>query len=133
MAAAEETQPLHVGNTVPILRVEKLDASIDYYVNVLGWEVDWHMPGQMASVSRDQRGIMLCEGAQGNPGTWVWIGVSDAGRLHDEVAARGAKIRMGPKNFPWAYETLVEDLDGHVLRFGSDPLEDRPFEEWTER
>jgi hypothetical protein len=25
-------------------------------------------------------------------------------------------------NRPWAYEMQVEDPDGHVLRFGSEPL-----------
>jgi hypothetical protein len=122
---------VHVENTIPLLRVESLQASIDYYLKALGFTLDWEVT-PMASVSRDGHPIMLCEGAQGNPGTWVWIGVTNAGGLHDEFVSKGAEIRMGPKNFPWAYEMLVEDPDGHVLRFGSGPLEDQPFEEWSE-
>jgi hypothetical protein len=35
-------------------------------------------------------------------------------------------IRLKPTNFAWAYEMQVEDPDGRVLRFGSDPKGDRP-------
>lgn len=34
--------------------------------------------------------------------------------------------------YPWALEVHVEDVDGHVLRFGSEPLPDVPFSEWVE-
>jgi predicted enzyme related to lactoylglutathione lyase len=64
---------------------------------------------------------------QGHPGAWTWIGVSDAESLAEEYRERGAKIRHPPTNYPWAYEMQVEDPDGNVLRFGSDPKKDKPF------
>jgi len=64
---------------------------------------------------------MLIEGEQGQPGTWVWIGVEDADVFYAEFSANGAHIRSPPENFSWAYEFAVEDPDGHVLRIGSDP------------
>src|SRR5881296_2015950 len=97
----------------PILRVERLAASIDYYVKLLGFKVDWHQPNIMASVSRDRCEIMLCEGDQGNPGTWVWIGVEDVQPLFEDYTVKGAKIRRPPTNYPWAYEMQIEDPDGH--------------------
>ena len=103
----------------PIFPVENLKASLDYYVGILGFKVDWHEPGIMASVSRGRGGIMLCEGDQGHPGTWVWIGVEEAEALFQEYSARGAEIRNPPTNYPWAYEMQVEDPDGNVLRLGS--------------
>jgi Glyoxalase superfamily protein len=112
-------------NIVPILRVESLLASIDYYLNALGFAVDWQ-DGSMASVSRDGHAIMLCEGAQGSPGAWVWIGVEDAQSLYTEYVTRGASIILAPVNYPWAYEMRVADPDGHVLRFGSGPRADLP-------
>jgi predicted enzyme related to lactoylglutathione lyase len=105
----------------PILRVGKLAASIEYYVGVLGFKVDWRYEGIIASVSRDRCHIFLCEGDQGNPGSWVWIGVGDAEALFEEYKSRGAKVRNPPGNFPWAYEMQIEDLDGNVLRMGSEP------------
>jgi predicted enzyme related to lactoylglutathione lyase len=116
----------------PILRVADLRASLAYYQAVLGFKRDWggEAPfSSMASVSRDGAAVMLCQGAQGNPGTWVWFGVDDVVRLRDEVAARGATIVLPPTNFSWAMEIRIKDPDGHVLRFGSDPDRSRPFED----
>src|SRR6266436_3949200 len=105
----------------PILRVGDLAASIEYYERVLGFKVDWQYEDIIASVSRDSCHIFLCEGDQGNPGSWVWIGVGDAEALFEEYKSTGAKIRNPPGNFPWAYEMQVEDLDGNVMRMGSEP------------
>lgn len=104
----------------PILRVENPEASKRYYLDVLGFKLDWEAPW-MFSVSRDRASLMLCRQHQGNPGTWVWIGCEDADALHAEFVAKGANIRHPPTNFEWAYEFQVEDPDGHVLRFGSEP------------
>jgi uncharacterized glyoxalase superfamily protein PhnB len=75
----------------------------------------------MISVSRDHKSIMLCEGEQGQPGTWLWIGVEDADAFFAESSAKGARIRSAPKNFSWVYKFALEDPDGHVLRFGAEP------------
>ncbi len=115
----------------PILRVRSLRASIDYYVKLLGFKVDWEAP-LIASVSRDHCCIFLCEGDQGNPGAWVWIGVSDAGALFEDYRRKGAKVRHPPTNYDWAYEMQVEDPDGNVLRMGSEPKADQPFGEWLD-
>jgi len=116
----------------PIFRVRSLPASIDYYVRVLGFKVDWQDPGIMASVSRGRFHLFLCEGDQGNPGSWVWVGVSDAEALCAGYRASGAKIRHPPTNYAWAYEMQVEDLDGNVLRMGSEPKPNEPFGEWLD-
>jgi len=120
----------HFHAATPILRVRSLEASLDHYVRMLGFRVDWNAAG-MASVSRSACRLMLCHGHQGNPGTWVWIGVGDAEALHREFSARGATIRLPPTNYPWALEFHVEDPDRHILRFGSDPKKDRPGREWV--
>ena len=119
--------PARVERVVPILQVRSLKASLAWYVGVLGFREHWHEPGVMASVVRDDGELMLCEGAQGSPGAWVWIGVSDAARVHDDVVARGATVTMPLTNLRWALEFQVSDPDGHVLRIGSAPHTDRPF------
>ncbi len=121
----------NLGPATPILRVATLPASVDYFVEILGFTIDWETPGFL-SVSRDRCCVFLCEGGQGNPGSWMWTGVPDAETLHEELAAKGAKIRQPPTNFPWALEIQVEDLDGNVLRFGSDPIEGRPYGPWQD-
>ncbi|RKU11614.1 bleomycin resistance family protein [Candidatus Poribacteria bacterium] len=108
---------------IPILNVKSLAASMDYYVNVLGFRVewDWGDPPDVGSVERDGYSIMLVEGEQGHAGTWLWMGVEDGDRYYEEYKASGARIHEHPVNYPWAYEFRVEDLDGHVIRIGSGP------------
>ena len=111
----------------PILSVADMSRSLRYYIDVLGFtNADWG-GNDFTCVSRDGASIYLSQGDQGRPGTWVWIGVEDAEALYHEYKASGAMIRHSPENYPWAYEMKVEDPDGHVLRFGSDPKDDIPF------
>jgi catechol 2,3-dioxygenase-like lactoylglutathione lyase family enzyme len=105
----------------PILRVANLQRSLRYYVDVLGFtNAEWG-GDDFTCVSRDGADIYLSEGDQGQPGTWVWVGVSDVRALHEEFKSTGATILHPPEGFPWACEMKVGDPDGHVLRFGSDP------------
>ena len=119
-------------SALPILRVKNLEASLRYFHDILGFTIDWKDPTQVASVSRGDANVMLCVGDQGNPPAWVWIGVGDTEALLAEYTAKGARIRMEPTNFPWAVEMHVEDLDGNVLRLGSEPHRDRPFGPWRD-
>ena len=107
----------------PILSVADLARSLKYYVEVLGFSnADWG-GDDFTCVTRGNAAIYLSEGDQGHPGTWVWIGVGDVSLLYEEYKARGVTILQPPESFPWALEMKVGDPDGHVLRFGSDPLE----------
>ena len=119
-------------NATPILRVADFDASVAYYVDILGFTLSWST-GDFGSVERGDASLMLCEGSQGHAGTWVYIGVSDADALHEELVARGAKIRHAPTNFPWGSRELhVFDLDGHVLRLGSGIRKREPLGPWLD-
>ena len=110
----------------PILRVSDMRRSVAYYCDVLGFtNAEWGSQ-DFTCVTRDNAGIYLCEGDQGQPGTWVWVGVEDAGALYEEYVAAGATILDPPQNYPWAYEMKVTDPDGHVLRIGSEPREGLP-------
>lgn len=115
------------GGATPIFCVSSLAASIRYYVEALGFKLNWEGPGLFASVSRDRCSIFLCERDQGHPGAWTWIGVKDTDSLAVEYRVKGARIRHAPTNYPWAYEMQVEDPDGNVLRCGSDSKKGQPF------
>ncbi len=121
-----------VEGATPILRVASLAASLRYYIDVMGFAMAWG-DESFACVGRDDASLMLCEGDQGSPGTWVYLGVSDADALHDELRARGAAIRVPPTNYPWgAREVHVTDPDGHVLRFGSEARAGEPLGAWLD-
>jgi uncharacterized glyoxalase superfamily protein PhnB len=125
---ATETIKTRFEGAVPILSVRNLPATVLYYTDILGFKnAEWGN-NSFTCVVRDSASIYLCQGEQGQSGTWAWVGVEDVSFLYEEYKNSGARIRMTPKNFPWAYEMHVEDPDGHVLRFGSEPLEDKPFD-----
>jgi len=115
------TAPTRVENIDPILRVEDMRRSVRYYVDVLGFrEADWGTD-DFSYVGLDGRGIYLCRGGQGRGGAWVWVGVEDVRELFRLFRERGAIVRSEPENHPWALEMQIEDPDGNVLRFGSEP------------
>ena len=120
---------------IPILGVTNLAASLGYYVDVLAFTIDWGGTegSTVASVSRDGRAIMLCEGGQGHHGTWIWIGAEDIEPLLAEFTRKGASILEGPINYSWAYEMRIAGPDRHVLRFGSEPRTDLPFSDGADR
>ena len=121
-----------IGGVVPILRVAHLDTSIAYYVERLGFALQWQDDG-MASVGRDRTSIMFCEGDQGHRGAWVWISTSDVDALYAELEASGALLRHAPANYPWgSRECQITDPDGHVLRFGADLRAGEPMGEWLD-
>jgi catechol 2,3-dioxygenase-like lactoylglutathione lyase family enzyme len=112
---------VHFEGSQPILRVEDMQASLHFYVNLLGFHnVHWGTD-EFTSVNRDRAGIYLCRGGQGQGLAWLWIGVEDVEKLHEQYKTRGVPIRMPPTSYPWALEMHVEDPDGNVIRFGSDP------------
>jgi catechol 2,3-dioxygenase-like lactoylglutathione lyase family enzyme len=115
----------------PIFRVARLAASLEYYVTVLGFKIDWEQTG-IASISRDRCCLFLCQGDQGHPGGWTWIGVADAEAVFEELRAKGARVRHPPTNYGWALELQVEDLDGNVLRLGSEPRKGEPEGKWLD-
>jgi ankyrin repeat protein len=103
----------------PIFNVKDVSASIDYYVEKLGFELlwDWGNPPGFACVGRDEVKIFLCRDAQGAPGTWLAIWVQDVDALYEDYQRTGAIIRQKPTNFPWgSREMNVQDIDGHRLR-----------------
>lgn len=108
-----------IENVIPILRCDDFEASKRYYVEKLGFSIDFDVPW-MAQVSRDGCRIMLADSHQGQRGAWVWVGVEDADVIYAEFVASGAVIRDALQNFEWSYEFQVEDPSGHVLRFGSE-------------
>ena len=127
MNTVKNNPGIRVENIQPILSVKDIAVSRDFYVNILGFkEADWG-DDNFTSVTRDNCGIYLCRGEQGNPGTWIWVGFDgDIFSLYNELKEKGVIIRLPPTNNPWAMEMHIEDPDGHVLRLGTDPLSE-PF------
>ncbi len=128
---ADASVGIEFGGVTPVLRVRDVEASAEYYVHALGFTVKFGTQG-FVSVARGSCNLFLCQGDQGHPGSWVWIDGKDVEAIHAEYKSSGAKIRHAPTNYPWALEMQVEDLDGNILRIGSDPKADQPAGEWLD-
>jgi catechol 2,3-dioxygenase-like lactoylglutathione lyase family enzyme len=123
-----ETLHFRVENITPILSVLDMSRSLAFYVDILGFtNADWG-DDNFTCVSRDKRSLYLCKGGQGSPGTWIWIGFDgDIFSLQQSLQSIGVAIKLPPTNYSWALEMHIEDPDGHVLRFGTEPNNELPF------
>ena len=108
------------GSAAPILRVSSLAASVEYFVTILGFQIDWEAPA-ITSVSRDRCCLFLVQDEEELASAWAWIGVGDLVQVFDELRARGARIRRPPASYAWGMEMQVEDLDGNLLSLASAP------------
>jgi len=82
MSAATPVQVL-VEAIQPILRVEDMQTSLRFYVDVLGFSNASWGTDDFTSINRSGGAIYLCRGDQGRGGAWLWIGVDDVEKLHE--------------------------------------------------
>ncbi len=117
-----------IENIAPILNVSDISKSLTFYVDLLGFKNAQWGDEHFTSINRDNTGIYLCKGHQGGAGTWIWVGFNgDINHLHAYLKSKAVTIKLPPTNFSWAYELQVEDPDGHIIRFGTDPRSEAPF------
>ncbi|MFO0905988.1 MAG: VOC family protein [Pirellulales bacterium] len=118
-----------VENTIPVLPVRELEASVAFYVDTLGFKLDWGGAegDRICSVSRDGCSIMLSQTEQIGSPAWVWIGLEDDSLFHT-YRSRGVRVVQEPRNYSWAYEMKFADIDGNILWLGTEPKLDMPVE-----
>jgi catechol 2,3-dioxygenase-like lactoylglutathione lyase family enzyme len=127
---------MKVTGLAPILYATDFQRLMDYFVEKLGFRKlwDWGAPPTFGAVTRDHAEIFLCQGGQGQAGTWLSVFVDDVDELHQELVRRGANVLSAPVNEPWGMrEMRVECPDGHVLRLGhsAPQVEERVVERRT--
>lgn len=108
-------------HAVPILYSSDIQRSIDYYVNVLGFDDSWKWddPPTFGAVIKDAVEIFFAKNSQGNPGSWMSIFVDNVDEFYQAAKAKGAIILSPPEDMDWGIrEMLVKDPDGHCLRVG---------------
>ncbi|MFT3701168.1 MAG: GNAT family N-acetyltransferase [Agriterribacter sp.] len=112
---------MHFRSVVPILYAADINKSIEYYTRVLDFDDSWIWDdaASFGGVGKEAVRIYFCKGSQGNPGTWLAIDIEDVDSYYIKVKERGANIINPPQTFEWGMrEMLVEDPDGHRIRFG---------------
>lgn len=127
-----EPSTTEFGPPTPVFFVKDVDASVAYYVDALGFALRWRYNSGFACVAQGKCSIFLTDDNQSQSRMWIWVGVPNVRALHAQYLSSGAKVRNPPNNFNWAIEMQVEDLDGNVLRIGSDPEKDQPLGTWKD-
>ena len=117
---------------IPQLRINSAVHSLKFYVEGLGFAVDWEHqfePGYplFIQVTRSGQTIFLTEHAGDcQVGGAVYFIVPDADACFSELTSRGITATNPPTNTPWGTrEFVVTDPDGNRLRFASDLAEGR--------
>lgn len=116
--------PTGFGLAVPVLRVQDEARAREFYVDYLGFGVEWEHrfePGMplYLRVRRGQAVLDLSEHhGDGTPGTVVWLPVASADALHAELSRPPhARLRPGiDRDAPGGPTIELVDPFGNVLR-----------------
>ena len=117
----------------PVLEVNDLKSTIEYYTKVLGFNLDWTWPEdgkvEHASVSlgdaehsNDKKHIHIqlsqSHSKVSNSG-WLYIRIgSGVDELYNHYREHEVKIVQELDNYPWQMrEFTIEEINGHKFRF----------------
>lgn len=115
------------GRTIPILRMFDEAKAREFYLDFLGFTIDWEHrfePGAplYMQVSRDECILHLSEHhGDSTPGSAIRIDTSDIDAFHAELTSKQYKYaRPGINEMPWGTrEVSVADPFGNKLTFTS--------------
>lgn len=112
---------------IPQLRITRAADSLPFYVQGLGFAIDWQHqfePGfpLFLQLTRQGQTIFLTEHTGDcQVGGAVYFVVPDADECFRAFSANGVKATEPPQDTPWGTrEMVVTDPDGNRLRFASD-------------
>lgn len=111
---------------VPEIPAESVNTAVGYYVEVLGFKLDWgDEKGGIAGISRGSCRLFITnrsfrEGHDTRGTIVFWLNVeskAEVDELFAEWKAAGVKVVSEPEDKKWKLrEFLVSDLDGNLLR-----------------
>jgi uncharacterized glyoxalase superfamily protein PhnB len=119
----QDHRPATLEGVVPILSVRNLQAAIEYYTAVLGFNVAWEWgdPPYLASVFRDHVELNLSQidsAAQVAPSR-VYVQVLDIDAYYTQVTAAGAAVDVTLDDRPYGMKDFrILDPSGNELSFG---------------
>ena len=123
---------MRVLRVAPVLLVDDIVASVDFWRDRVGFQTDeiYGDPPNFAMPTRDGVTIMLAQTPDGTgppPANWrvldkcnqAYVWVDDAQALYDELRERGAPIDFTIYDTPWGTREFgIQDLDEHDIAFG---------------
>jgi catechol 2,3-dioxygenase-like lactoylglutathione lyase family enzyme len=128
-AAKVQRMPVEFHRTIAILRMFDIEKAKEFYVDFLGFKVDWehrfeaHLPLYM-QISRGELVFHLSEHhGDSVPGTAVFISLSGLKEFHREISIKGYRsYRPSIQRVPWNADMMeVQDPFGNRIRFNHGP------------
>jgi catechol 2,3-dioxygenase-like lactoylglutathione lyase family enzyme len=119
-----EIAPFRFERLTPRFPVADMARMLDFYGNVLGFEIDVRWPDEdptFVILQKDAARVAFFSGdrigPEGRGGVELYIDVPDAQALHDELAQR-VKIAWGPEVYSYGCrEFAVLDPEGYMVIF----------------
>src|SRR5271166_3049729 len=124
-AAQVYVMPVEFRRTIPILRIFDIAKAREFYLDFLGFRVDWEhrfepeRPLYM-QISRGDLVIHLSEHhGDGTPGTIVFVDMVGLKEFHREISSKRYRyLRPGIQRMPWSADSMtVLDPFGNQIRF----------------
>lgn len=107
-----------VETIIPVFPVRDIEAAMAFYVDRLGFSVDWHAQ-MICSVSRDEHCLMLSQfGGAASP-AMAWIGL-ETDALMQLAMGSELEIEQEPRNDSFAYHMKIKDIGGNILWLGTE-------------
>ena len=116
----------HFPKAVPEIPVSNVDKAAEYYVNALGFHLDWSNDQDgIGGISQGECRMFLtnaafCQPHGNSEPVVVWLNLNSrqaVDELYHRWREAGAKILAEPEDKPWHLrEFTVADLDGNQLR-----------------
>jgi catechol 2,3-dioxygenase-like lactoylglutathione lyase family enzyme len=131
LRARRQPESLRLRSAGPSFTVKDLQASLDFYRDVLGfvagerWEQDGVLLGVELVAGRVRFWIGQDDWKKGRDrvkgqGFRIYCGTTqDIDALAARIDSRGGRLTEGPKSQPWGRELTVTDPDGFVITFSN--------------
>jgi uncharacterized glyoxalase superfamily protein PhnB len=107
---------------VPILSVTDLSEALDYYQNVLAFQIGWSWgePPRLASVCRDRVEVNLSQSPNTHTtASKVYFQMAGVDAYYNQVTTAGAKIAAALADRPYGMRDFrIVDPSGNELSFG---------------
>jgi uncharacterized glyoxalase superfamily protein PhnB len=107
---------------VPILSVTDLSEALDYYQNVLGFQVGWSWgePPSLASVCRDRVELNLSQSPEAQAAaSRVYFHMTGVDAYYNHITRAGANVAVALADRPYGMRDFsIVDPSGNALSFG---------------
>lgn len=114
---------MKIESVSPILSVNDLQQSIDFYRNVLGFDLAWSWgePPDIAAVCRDAVEITLVQRAEAHPpgASHIYLRISEIDAYHAGLVEAGVNIIVPLGDRPYGMrDCRIADPSGNELSIG---------------